>query len=1024
MREPLSPELWARVSPVLDDALERPPEEWAALVEARCAGDDSLRERVMALLAAHRAAGGFLSEPVAGPELAPEDAEPDVPESIGPWRVLHELGRGGMGVVYLAERTGDQFRQRAALKLVRAGLGSDEVMARFRRERQIVAGLEHPCIARLLDAGRAADGRPYFAMEYVEGRPLTAWCEERKVRLEDRLRLFGQVCGAVQHAHSRLVVHRDLKPSNVLVTEAGEPRLLDFGIAKLLTEDEAGVAPLTRTGAQAMTPEYAAPEQLNGGAVSTATDVYALGLILHELLTGRRGRTRPSLSIADKTLRRRIAGDLDTIVMVALREEPERRYPSAEALARDVDRHLAGMPVSARPDTLAYRVDRFVRRHRIGVVAAVLLLLSLLAGLLATAWQARVAQRERDRARAAEARATAVNDFVLHELLEAATPEKSLGRPMAVTEVLDNATRSVAHAFPDLPLTEADVRLTLARSYASLGRFAEAREHAEAARARLEQKAGAGAPEVWRARALLARLGVEQGRYREARAEIEEVLARQDALLGPTHADSLETRALLGRVLSLQGESTAAEKLLREALATQARFHPGAWRLAVDLRGSLVDALIGRDQGIEAEAVCRETLAIQELHLGARHPDVAGTLRKLESSLQKQLRYADALAVARRVVEMRRALYGDKHPAVADGLHGLSLAADLASEYAESRAAEREALAIFEETLGPEHPRTVRTLWNIGVDHSQRREHPEAEAIYRKVLAIQRRTLGEDDPRTIRAWRDLNALLVKMDRAEDARGAARQVTAAYLRIAARPNADPQMLVDGVEFLLTVDPPDARDARLALAWAERAVAVAGRKHFSSVRALGLAQRDNGRIDEAVQSLRNAVFLPEGAGSWSTVEHLVKVLSAHRPPDEAERFLLEFLGWQRQQRGPDDRLLGKTMRLLAKLYDQQGRAADAETRYREALAQFRKGKPESDWEVGRAKSELGGCLLGRRALTQAEPFLVQGYDTLAADPRAHPINMNEAVERLARLHEALDHPGEARAWRAKLQSPARR
>ena len=1025
MSDPVSPELWARVSPLLDEALERPPEEWAALVEARCVGDDALRQRVMALLAAHRAAGRFLSEPLTGgPALAVDDAEPSAPETIGPWRILHELGRGGMGVVYLAERTGEQFRQRAALKLVRAGLGSDEVLARFRRERQIVAGLEHPFIARLLDAGRAADGRPYFAMEYVEGRPLTAWCEERKVRLEDRLRLFGQVCGAVQHAHGRLVVHRDLKPSNVLVTAAGEPRLLDFGIAKLLTEDATGSEPLTRTGVQAMTPEYAAPEQLRGGPVSTATDVYALGLILHELLTGRRGRTRPSSSVGDRALRRRLAGDLDTIVTAALREEPERRYPSAEALARDVERHLAGLPVSARPDTLAYRADRFVRRHRIGVAAGALLLLSLVAGLLGTAWQARVAARERDRARAAEARATAVNDFVLHELLQAATPEKSLGRPMTVTEVLDNATRSVTHAFPDLPFTEADVRVTLARSYASLGRFAEAREHAQAARERLEKAAGADAPEVLRVRALLARLGVEQGRYREARGELEEVRARQDALLGPDHADALETRALLGRALSLQGEATSAEKLLRDALASQARFHPDAWRLGVELRASLVDALIGRDLGIEAEAVCREMLAIQEQRLGTSHPDVAATLGKLESALQKQLRYADGLVVARRVVEMRRALHGETHPAVGDALHGLSLVADSAGQYAESREAERKALAVFRETLGPEHPRTVRTLWNIGVDHSQRRQYREAEVIYREVLAIQRRTLGEDDPRTIRAWKDLNALLVSMGRPDDARAAARQATAAYVRIAGRPGVDPQMLVQGAEFLLTVEPADVRDAPRALEWAERAVAAAGRTHFSSVRVLGLAQRDNARIDEAVQSLRDALFLPDGAGSWSTAEHLAKLLRAHRPPQQEEAFLLEFLEWQRRQRGPEDRLLGKTMRLLAKHYDQQGRATDAEARYREALAQLRKGKPESDWEVGRAKSELGGRLLEQRALAEAQPLLAQGYDTLAADPRVHPINMNEAVERLARLHEALGRPGEARAWRAKLQATAPR
>ena len=1024
----MSPELWARVSPLLDEALELPEAEWPALIDARCGGDAELRQQVLALLAAHRRAGGFLSEAIGAyaPTLVEgiaDETDPEalVPGQVGPWRVLRELGRGGMGVVYLAERTDEQFRQRAALKLVRAGLGHD-VLARFRRERQILAGLEHPHIARLLDAGRAEDGRPYFAMEYVEGRPLTAWCEERKLSIEDRLRLFVKVCGAVQHAHSRLVVHRDLKPSNVLVTEAGEPRLLDFGIAKLLTEEgEAGDA-LTRTGLHVMTPEYAAPEQLAGGPIATTTDVYALGLLLHELLTGRRGKTRPSLAVTDKARQRRLAGDLDTIVQAALREEPARRYSSAEALARDVERHLAGLPVSARPDTLGYRVDRFVRRHRWGVAAAALLVLSLLGGLAGTAWQARAAARERDRARAAEARATAVNDFILHELLEAATPEKSLGRSMTVAEVLDNATRSVAHAFPGLPYTEAEVRLTLARSYASLGRYEEARQHAEAARGRLEKEAGADSPNVLRARALLAELGLEQGRYAEARKEMEQVLARQDARLGPAHPDVLASRAVLGRSLSLQGESTAAETLLREALAVQSQHHPQAWRLSVELRASLVDALVGRGEGVEAERICREMLAIQEQRLGAVHPEIAETLRRLDVSFEKQLRYTDSLPVARRVVEMRRALHGEKHPALGEALHRVALLASRTSQYAESHEAQLQALAIFRETLGPEHPKTVRALWNLGVQHSELGEFPQAERIYREVVDIQRRTLGEDDPRTIRAWRDLNSLLVKMGRLDDAREAARQATRAYERVAARPSADPRLLAEATEFLLTVEPPNVRDARQALRWAERAAGGSGRKQLAALRALGLAQRDNGRVDEAIATLREALFLPDGAASWSTSEHLAKLMSQHRPPKEVEGFLLEFLEWQRTQRGPDDRLLGKTLRQLARHYDAQRRPAEAEQRSRESLAQLRKGKPESDWEVARAKSELGGRLVARNAFAEAEPLLVSGYEALTADHNTPQQNLDEARDRLVRLYDAWGRPAQARAWRTAKATAA--
>ncbi len=393
MRTPSSPE-WDRVSLILDSLLDRPEHEWAAALDERCGDDAALRRQVLRLLAAHRRANGFLSRPfsLAAPTLTGEleeafaKEEVAAPERVGSWRLLRELGRGGMAVVYLAERTGEQFSQRGALKLVHAGLGSGEILARFRRERQILAGLNHPYIARLLDGGRAEDGRPYLIMEYVEGRPLTRYCRERALDVEARLRLFVNICHAVQHAHVRLVVHRDLKPSNILITDAGEPRLLDFGIAKLLAQDETA-ATLTRTGLPLMTPEYAAPEQLRGEAVSTATDVYALGLILYELLAGRhpwrdpigaangdsagrREPPRPSLAMADRVLRRRLAGDLDTIVLMALREEPARRYASAEALARDIERHLAGLPVSARPDTVGYRARKFASRHRWGVRSA------------------------------------------------------------------------------------------------------------------------------------------------------------------------------------------------------------------------------------------------------------------------------------------------------------------------------------------------------------------------------------------------------------------------------------------------------------------------------------------------------------------------------------------------------------------------------------------------------------------------------------------------------------------------------
>src|SRR5262245_28756322 len=356
---------------------------------------------------------------------------PQVDVRVGPYRLIREIGRGGMGTVLLAVRSDDAFQKRVAIKVLRRGMDTDAIVGRFRHERQILASLEHPHIASLLDGGTTDDGLPYFVMEYVDGQLVTDYCDAKALDTTSRLELFRKICAAVQHAHQNLVIHRDIKPANVLVTSDGTPKLLDFGIAKLLNPDP-GVQTLAATiaGSPLMTPEYASPEQVRGETVTTATDVYSLGVLLYELLTGRRpydlpSRTpdeiqrvvcnsvpvRPSTVVthaassqstrdrpeidsertrppdADR-LRRRLAGDLDNIVLKALAKEPSRRYASVDQFSEDIHRHLTGLPVIARKDTLGYRTAKFIRRNRAGVAAAALVVLALVAGLIGTAWQA------------------------------------------------------------------------------------------------------------------------------------------------------------------------------------------------------------------------------------------------------------------------------------------------------------------------------------------------------------------------------------------------------------------------------------------------------------------------------------------------------------------------------------------------------------------------------------------------------------------------------------------------------------
>ncbi|CAN5221654.1 hypothetical protein BH24PSE2_BH24PSE2_23710 [soil metagenome] len=421
----MSPERWQRIKELFGQALEREPSARAAFVAGHSNGDDELRREVQSLLAAHEKERGRFERPavdlVTG-LFEEHDPAAMIGQQVGPYRLLREVGWGGMGTVYEAVRADEEYRKTVAIKVIRRGMDTD-LVRRFRHERQILAGLEHPNIARLLDGGMTADGRPYFAMEYVQGQAIDEYCKARSLPVRERLALFLEVCEAVQYAHRNLVVHRDLKPRNILVTETGQPKLLDFGIAKLLGPADEEAAKLTRAGDHVLTPEYAAPEQVRGEPVTTVSDVYSLGVVLYELLAGHppyqlKGRplpeilrtitedepVSPSAMIGQRAvdtnggasrLRRQLAGDLDSIVMMAIRKEPERRYVTVDQFGKDLRRYLQNRPVLARPDTTFYRVRKFVRRHAAGVTAAALVLVTLAGGIVATASQARRAETER-----------------------------------------------------------------------------------------------------------------------------------------------------------------------------------------------------------------------------------------------------------------------------------------------------------------------------------------------------------------------------------------------------------------------------------------------------------------------------------------------------------------------------------------------------------------------------------------------------------------------------------------------------
>ena len=444
-RNNITPQRWQQVKQVLSQALELDTGPRRSFLDSACASDAELRAEIDLLLDQHVDTGDDMIEQCASDAAARlrlNEGTSQEGTRLGPYKIVREIGHGGMGAVYLAERDDEQYRQQVAIKLIKPGLGGELIRKRFRNEMQILADLSHPNIARLLDGGETTDGVPYLVMEYVEGRPIDVFCDEKQLSIDERLRLFSTVCAAVQYAHQHLVIHRDIKPGNILVTEEARPKLVDFGIAKLLDQDRSDA---TATAMPFMTPDYASPEQVRGVGVTTATDIYSLGVVLYELLTGRRPYSLKSSAVHEvakaicdedprrpSTTQKRLHADLDNIVLMAMRKEPERRYASAEQFAEDIGRHLKGLPVRARPATFSYRTGKFIRRHKFGVTAATVIILTLLIGIIATVWQARVARAERARAerRFDEVRQLA-NSFVfeVHDAvvnLPGSTPARSL----------------------------------------------------------------------------------------------------------------------------------------------------------------------------------------------------------------------------------------------------------------------------------------------------------------------------------------------------------------------------------------------------------------------------------------------------------------------------------------------------------------------------------------------------------------------------------------------------------------------
>ena len=741
---------WSLVADIYADALELAPDQRRAFVSTRCGDQPDLLAAVERLLiSGNELDSSFLTsiDPHILDEIADEASTPL--ERIGPWRIVREIGRGGMGQVLLAERADGQFEQQVAIKLLKRGMDSDAILARFLRERRILAALDHPNIARLLDGGIAEDGRPYFVMEYVDGESITSYADSHKLPVEGRLTLFRTVCLAVEHAHRNLVVHRDLKPSNILVSADGRPKLLDFGIAKLLSSptDALETSTLTATGGRLLTPDYAAPEQFHGGPITTATDVYGLGAVLFELLVGRapfssaettdepRQRTHDeepraaSASVASATpnadaiaatrgtdahrLERQLTGDVDTIVATALRAAPDRRYASVGALHDDILRHQQQMPVRARPDTLGYRMSRFVRRHRVAVLAASTVAVLLVAFGVTTAFQARALAKERDRARLEAASAREVSEFLVG-VFQVADPLASQhsGDPRA-SDLLDRGATRIESDLAAQPAVQARLLGVIGRAYDNLQRGDQAAQLL-ARSVELERARAPGSTELVTALQWLGRARVRRSDFKQARDAFREAVDIQRRI-GP------ETAAMWGLLVELSGAHDGTghpdtAKIVRtEAIDLFRRLPPSAFGESRAELQRMAELLArGPDTSAHhADSVFSRLVAVERGGSAEDGAPVAMAFSAWAHAKTRRRAYAEAdsmLVVAEQI-------YGRVAPsslALAKVLAQHTLLLNGAGDLARAESFGREAIRILISQLGEGHREVALARMNLG----------------------------------------------------------------------------------------------------------------------------------------------------------------------------------------------------------------------------------------------------------------------------------------------------------------------
>jgi eukaryotic-like serine/threonine-protein kinase len=848
----MEPERWKKIEALYNAALAQPEEKRADILQRACPGEPELRAEVESLLEAAGSASSFLEgSPLSGAAerpsttSAPTAAGPGSTHAmfpdemagtvIGRYHLLQKIGEGGMGEVWLAEQK-EPVRRRVALKLVKAGMNSREVIARFESERQALALMDHPAIAKVFDAGSTPQGAPYFVMEYVAGVPITNYCDNHRLNTRERLDLFMRVCEGVQHAHQKAIIHRDLKPSNILVINVdgrAAPKIIDFGVAKALTQKLTADTMFTRVGALLGTPQYMSPEQADssGEDIDTRTDVYSLGIILYELLAGappldlrriafdeflRRLReeepAKPSTKIRTQdaatstalahkrqteplALAKEIRGDLDSITLKALEKERSRRYGSPSDLAADIERHLNNEAVLAVPPSAAYRAREFARRYRMALATAGAFLLVLLAAAGISVWQSIRATRQRDRADAAAAAAQAVNDFLQNDLLAQAGASSQVGpsaKPdpdLKVRTALDRAAARIAGKFDRQPEVEAAIRETIGQTYTDLGLYPDAQKQLDRALDLYRRVLGAENPKTLQTMSRLGETASRQGKYPEAEALFSRTLGIQRRVLGPEHPDTLLSMSNLASSYFYQGKFAQAEALYRQTLEIQSRVLGPANSETLSSMNGLASSYQQQGKLAEAEALHRQTLENRRRVLGPEHPRTLASMNNVGIDDFRQGKYAEAEALWSQTLDIRRRVLGPQHPDTLQSMNNLATLYGQEGKYAEAEVLFSQNLEIKRRVLGPQHPDTLYSSSNLAVAYQLQGKYAQAETLFKQTLEIQRRTLGPEHPWTIQTLAGMASMYQRQGKYDAAEKFAAQTLAAQRHLSGSENPD-------------------------------------------------------------------------------------------------------------------------------------------------------------------------------------------------------------------------------------------